>query len=253
MSRWKASLIHLSISALIATAVLALMLLVWYPYPLFAAVGGQQVLLILLGVDVSIGPLITLIIFNPNKSRKALIFDLSFIALLQVAALSYGMSVVFHARPVFVVFSKNSFDLVTANMLSDEDIAKAKYPEYRTLPITGPIYVYSEMPTDIKERNEVVTSTFSGKDLPQFPQYYMPYAEHGAAAGQAAKPVADLKKLNPDNITEIDNALLKIGRKSGRAETDVGYLPLRAKYQDQAVLVGKNDGRILKVLRMKPW
>ncbi|MEO8343589.1 MAG: TfpX/TfpZ family type IV pilin accessory protein [Gallionella sp.] len=249
MSRWKASLIHLSISVTIATAVLALMLLVWYPYPLFAAVGGQQVLLILLGVDVSLGPLITLIIFNTKKSRKALTFDLSFIALLQITALSYGMSVVFHARPAFVVFSKNSFDLVTANTLSDEDIARAKYPEFRALPITGPIYVYSEMPTDLKESNEVVLNTFSGKDLPQLPQYYMPYAEHGAAAGQAAKPIAVLKKLNPDNITEIDDALLKIGR----AETEVGYLPLRAKYQDQAVLVGKNDGRILKILRMKPW
>jgi len=43
MSRWKASLIHLTISAVVATAVLALMLLLWYPYPLFAAVGGQQV------------------------------------------------------------------------------------------------------------------------------------------------------------------------------------------------------------------
>src|SRR4030067_372504 len=37
MSRWKASLIHLTISAVVATAVLALMLLLWYPDPLFAA------------------------------------------------------------------------------------------------------------------------------------------------------------------------------------------------------------------------
>ena len=249
MSRWKASLIHLSISAIIATAVLAIMLLVWYPYPLFAAVGGQQVLMILLGVDVALGPLITLAIFNTKKSRKALTFDLSVIATLQVAALLYGMSVVFQARPVFVVLSKDSFDLVTANMLSDEDIAKAKYPEYRILPLTGPVYVYSEMPTDIKERNEVVTSAFSGKDLPQFPQYYMPFAEHMAAAGRAAKPMAELKKLNPERTVEIDDAV----RNSGRAEADLGYLPLRAKYQDLVVLVGKSDGLVLKMLTMNPW
>lgn len=249
MSRWKASLIHLCISAFIATAVLALMLLVWYPYPLFAAVGGQQVLLILLGVDVSLGPLITLIVFNMKKSRKALAFDLSVIATLQVAALIYGMSVVFHARPVFVVFSKNSFDLVTANMLSDKDMAKAKYLGYRTLPLAGPVYVYSEMPADTKERNEVALSAFSGKDLPQFPQYYMPYTEHMAAAGQQAKPIAELRKLNLDRSAEIDNT---VGN-SGRSEADLGYLPLRAKYQDQAVVVGKSDGRVLAVLRMRPW
>ena len=249
MSRWKAGLIHLTISATIAAMVLALMLLVWYPQPLFAAVGGQQVLLILLGVDLSLGPLVTLIIFTAKKSRRALIFDLSVIATLQIAALLYGMSVVFHARPVFVVFSKNSFDLVTANMLSDEDIAKAKYPAYRHLPLTGPIYVFSEMPTNIKEQNEVVLSAFSGKDLPQYPQFYLPYAEHQTAAGAAAKSLAELKKLNMDRTPEIDNAL----RNSGRTEAEVGYLPLRAKYQNQAILVGKNDGKVLAVLPLQPW
>ncbi|MFZ5522871.1 MAG: TfpX/TfpZ family type IV pilin accessory protein [Pseudomonadota bacterium] len=249
MSRWKASSIHLSISALIATAVLALMLLLWYPYPLFEAVGGRLVLLILLGVDVSLGPLITLIIFNSKKSRKALAFDLSVIALLQITALIYGMSVVFLARPVFVVFSKNSFDLVTANMLSDADIAKARYPEFRSLPLTGPVYVYTELPSGIKERNEVTFGAFSGKDLPQFPQYYQPYTEHGSAAAKAAKPVAQLRKLNPDHNDEIDDAVSH----SGKTEAELGYLPLRAKYQHQAVLVEQNGGRVLKVLPMNPW
>lgn len=248
MSRWKAGLIHLTISATIAAAVLALMLLVWYPYPLFAAVGGQQVLMILLGVDLSLGPLVTLIIFNTQKSRKALAFDLSIIAALQIAALIYGMSVVFHARPVFVVFSKNSFDLVTANALSDEDIAKAAYPQYRHLPLNGPVYVYSEMPSDVKERNEVVLQTFAGKDLPQFPQYYMPYAQHAAAPARAARPLQELRKLNPDHAAEINRAVAD----SGRTEAELGYLPLRAKYQNQAVLVGKQDGRILTGLPLRP-
>ena len=249
MSRWKASSIHLTISAFIAIAVLALMLLVWYPYPLFSAAGGQEVLMILLVVDVTLGPLATLIIFNVKKSRKALTFDLSVIALFQLAALLYGMSIVFQARPVFVVFSKNSFDLVTANTLLDADIAKAKYPDYRSLPLAGPVYVYSEMPTDIKENNEVVLSAFSGKDLAEFPQFYKPYAEHGVTVGQAAKPISTLKELNPERVAEIDDALIH----SDRNVSDIGFLPLRAKYQDQAVLVGKSDGRVLKILPMRPW
>jgi len=249
MSRWKACLIHLVISAAIATAVLALMLLIWYPNPLFSAVAGQQVLLILLGVDVTLGPLVTLIIFNPLKSRKALTFDLTVIAILQIAALIYGMSVVSHARPVFLVFSKDSFDLVTANMLSDDDIAKAEYPQFRSLPLTGPVYVYSEMPSDTKKRNEVVLSSFSGKDLPQYPQYYTPYSEHMTAAGRVARPLAELRKLNPDRSAEIDKAV----RDSGRPEEGLGYLPLHAKYKDLTVLVGKGDGQTMVLLPMRPW
>ena len=249
MSRWKASLTHLSISAFIATAVLALMLLVWYPYPLFEAVGGRQVLLILLGVDVTLGPFVTLLIFNTKKSRRALVFDLSVIAAVQLSALIYGMSVVFQSRPVYIVFSKNSFDLVTANMLNKKDIANAGNPTYRSLPLTGPVFVYSEIPTDVRERNEVTLSAFMGKDLAQFPQYYRPYADHKTAAASVARPVAALRKRNPDQNPEIDDAI----HDSGLPEADLGYLPLRAKYQDQAVLVRKSDGTIVQVLPINPW
>jgi hypothetical protein len=249
ISRRKAFLIHLSISAFIAASVIALMLLLWYKPPFFSALGGTHILLILLGVDVTVGPLITLIIFNPLKSRKALTFDLSVIATLQAAALIYGMSVLFQARPVFVVFSEGSFDLITANMLSPQDIAKAKVPAYRTLPLTGPVYVYTEMPRDIKENNEVLLSLTAGKDLPQFPQYYTPYDEHGAIEGRAAKPITELKKLNPRLVAKIDQAV----QASGRAESDIGYVPLRAKYQDQAVLLGKSDGKVLALLEVNPW
>ena len=249
MSRLKAFSVHLAISAAIAASVIGLMLLLWYRPPFFSALGGQHVLMILLGVDVVLGPVFTLMIFNPGKSRRALTFDLYVIAILQAAALVYGTSVMFHARPVFVVFSKDSFDLVTANMLSKEDLAKAKNPNYRSLPLTGPIYVYSELPTDIQERNEVVLGAFSGKDLPQFPQYYLPYKEHMVAAGEAARPVAELKKLNPEHIADIDDAI----RASGRTEPEIGFVPMRAKYRDETVLVGKSDGNILGLLPMKPW
>jgi len=249
ISRQKAFSIHLAISAAIAASVIALMLLLWYKPPFFSALGGKHILLILLGVDVTLGPLITLIIFNPMKSRKALTFDLSVIAVLQSAALIYGMSVLFHARPVFVVFSESSFDLITANMLSKQDIAQAKNPTYRSLPLTGPIYVYSEMPSDIKESNEVLFSLMAGKDLPQFPQYYMPYNEHGPVEGRAAKPLAELKQMNPRLVAEIDRSV----QASGRVESDVGFVPLRAKYQDQAVLLGKSDGKVLALLNVNPW
>jgi hypothetical protein len=84
MTRWKASAIHLSICALIGLSVLAMILLLWYPEPYFEAMGGKHLLMILLGVDVVLGPFITLIIFNPKK--KSLKFDLAVIALVHVSS-----------------------------------------------------------------------------------------------------------------------------------------------------------------------
>jgi len=248
MTRWKASAIHLSISATIAVIALTLMLLLWYAPPFFSAAGGRQVLLIMLGVDVTLGPLITLIIFNTKKSRRALVFDLVVIGLLQFSALIYGASVMLHGRPVYVVFIKDSFDMVLASQLSEEDIAKAK-PEYRALPLTGPVYVYSELPGDLKERNEVVLSAFSGKDLPFIPRYYQPYAGHESAVGRSAKSIAELRKLNPRRVTEIDNVILN----NGWTESDIGLVPLRSKFEDMAVIVNKRDGKILTMLKMQPW
>lgn len=248
MTRWKASAIHLSISVAIALVTLTLMLALWYAPPFFSSAGGKEVLLIMLGVDVTLGPLITLIIFTPKKTRKALLFDFVVIGILQFSALVYGVNVMFHGRPVFVVFIKDSFDMVLANQLAEVDIRNAK-PEYRALPVTGPVYVYSEMPTDIKERNEMVFAAFSGKDLPFFPKYYQPYTGRESKVASAAKPLAELKKLNPTRVTEIDSEL----QHNGWVESEIGFVPLRSKFEDMAVIVDKRDGKILEMLKMQPW
>src|SRR5258708_32700411 len=107
MTRWRASGLHLFLSIAIAAAVLALMLSLWYPGPLFEAAGGNDLLFILVGVDVVIGPLITLVIFRSGK--RGLKFDLAVIGVLQIGALVYGMHVVYLARPAFIAFAKDQF------------------------------------------------------------------------------------------------------------------------------------------------
>ena len=100
-NRWQAAGAHLTLSAVIGATVLAAMLFVWYPEPFFDAVGGSRLILLLVGVDVVLGPLLTLVVYNPRKPRLRL--DLSIIAVLQSAALIYGVHVMFAARPVYVV------------------------------------------------------------------------------------------------------------------------------------------------------
>ena len=74
--RIKAFLIHLGISLVILFVLLYLLVFVWYPPPLFAADGGMQGLKIILGVDLVLGPLLTLMVYNPAKGWKRLKFDL---------------------------------------------------------------------------------------------------------------------------------------------------------------------------------
>ena len=136
LTRWKAAAIHLGICALIALAVFACMALLWYPQPYFEAVGGAKLALTIIGVDVVIGPLITLVVYNPIK--KSLRFDLAVVALLQMGALVYGVYVVYMARPVYVVFNVDRFDVVGANELVPGDWQTLAPDEFKTLPLTGP-------------------------------------------------------------------------------------------------------------------
>ena len=85
--------------------------------------GGETLLRLLIGVDVVLGPLITLIIFDPEKPR--LKYDLAVIAVLQFAALAYGSYVMFEARPVYNVFVGDRFETVAANAIDDESLARA--------------------------------------------------------------------------------------------------------------------------------
>jgi hypothetical protein len=72
MNRWKAAAIHLSISIVIAVPVGALLYFVWFPSPYFTATGASKLILLLMGVDVCIGPLLTLLVVNRHKPAKLL-------------------------------------------------------------------------------------------------------------------------------------------------------------------------------------
>ena len=144
MSRWKAASIHLSISVAIGLIVGALLFGVWYPPPFFHAAGADQLVLLLVSVDIVLGPLLTLVVFKSGK--RGLKFDLTLIAVVQSVALVYGLSIVLRSRPVFLVAAVDRFSLVSAVDIDDADLAQGTKPEFRSLSWTGPRTVGAQLP-----------------------------------------------------------------------------------------------------------
>jgi hypothetical protein len=72
MTRFKAASTHLSISIVLASIVIGLIIFGWYPLPLFWDIGGPMLIALIVGIDVVLGPAMTLILFNPKKSRREL-------------------------------------------------------------------------------------------------------------------------------------------------------------------------------------
>lgn len=99
-TRLQATGIHFIISAIAFLAILYVIIVHWYPPPLFASNGGWQGVRLMLLVHFIVGPLLTLIIFNAAKARHLIILDLIVIAAIQSAAFAYGAWAIYHTRPV---------------------------------------------------------------------------------------------------------------------------------------------------------
>ena len=132
-TRGVAFIIHLALSVLIFSSLVAVMLIYWFPGDLFIMDGGWEGLKLVAMVDLVLGPALTLILFKPGK--PGLKFDLSVIAAVQIAALGYGFYTTYDQRTVAVVFAENQFTTVSAkdNQESNKELARREL-EPKALP-----------------------------------------------------------------------------------------------------------------------
>lgn len=245
LNRWQAAGIYLAFIATIGVLVLLAMLLVWYPGAFFAAAGGGGLLLILLGVAVTLGPLLTLVVFSPRKKR--LRWDLSMIVSVQMAALLYGVGTMFAARPVYLVFVTGIFEIVSASQIDAADLAKAARP-FDTLPITGPRVVGAITPEDPKEAERILMLELGGRSLAEFPQHYVKYAVTAPAAGQKGRPLDELRRKLPSSGRALDEAV----RKSGRSADSLRFVPVKARFADLAAIVTA-EGEYVDLIVADAW
>jgi hypothetical protein len=229
----------------VAAVAAALVFLLWYPGALAQANGVTQIVLLLLLVDVSLGPLITLIIFNPQK--KELKRDLSIIVVVQLAALLYGLYTVHVARPVYIVFSVDRFYLVSANELTDEKLAKAAHAEFKSVPQFGPRTVATHV--DAANMGDFASSLLSGgEDAYQLPQFYVPYEQEKSQAIKNAKPLEKLEVANKAQPEKVEALKAKYASK----KIDAGFLPLQGKSKDVSAVVDRQSGAVLEIVDLPP-
>jgi hypothetical protein len=247
MSRWKAAGIHLSISVVIGMIVGALLFGVWYPPPYFHAAGADALMLLLVGVDLTLGPLLTLVVFKSGK--RGLKFDLALIGAMQLGALLYGLSVVLVSRPVFLIGVVDRFVLVAAHDIDSADLAKAKAPEFRSLSWTGPRLAGTHTPGTWQERNKVLFSAMAGKDLEAYPEYYVEYADAAAGLLKHAKPLGELHVHSAEEGELLDASV----RKSGETGDHLVWLPIVARKEVLTMLLDKESGKPLRAVAINPW
>ena len=240
--RLRAGFIHLCLSAAIAALVFVPIYFIWYPDVLYESAGGRDLFLLIVSVDVTLGPLITTVVYVPGK--WGLKFDLVVIGTLQLMALAYGVSVLFESRPVNIVFVKDRFELVSVVDLDAAEVAKAKYPEFRSFSWTGPKLAAADLPTDAAGRKKFIELAMSGVDVQSFPEYYVPYAERRAQVLAAAMSLEKLRKDEPVSSKPVDAWLAD----SGKKESEVRALLLRTRFAWVVVLIDPKTAEPVKLV-----
>ena len=246
MSRWKAFAIHLACSILALGGVLAALVWIWYPPPLFAASGVQQFASIFVAVDMVIGPLLTLVIYRHGK--RGLRFDLACIGLAQFLAFLYGLNVVRETRPVYFVASEDRITMMTANMLDPADRSNAP-PEYRSDP-----WLWTKLVAVVEPENPVefggrLTRTLNTGYPPEAtPHYYEPYDNIRNDLLTTAKPVADLARAGDEAKTTLDRFLAK----HRRDVASLVFVPFHAPDKTLSAALDVESGDLIGLIDLHP-
>lgn len=242
-SRLLAAGVHFGISLTIAAFAAALVFVVWYPYPYREISGGRELFMIVVAVDVVMGPLLTLAVFNIKKAPKVLRRDLMVIGLFQLAALAYGLWTVAVVRPVHLVFEIDRFRAVHAIEVPRDELARAP-AGLGTLPLTGPTLLSVREFKDDKERSDTTFEALAGKPLGTRPGFWQRYDQGKSQVLARAKPLEELKKRFPAQVAEIDAALKSASGGSDKPRP-VGYIPMVGRKTFWTVLLDTNTAEVI--------
>ena len=240
--RIKATAWHSFASACVALAASWLVFGVWYPSPLGKLAGGSSLFLLLMGVDLILGPLLTLIVANPSKQSRELARDLGVILAIQVSALAFGVHAVASARPAILAFEIDVFRVVSANEVEQEQLAMAPI-SVRNLSWSGPTTLAAVRPTSEQEQYETIHLAIAGIPLAALPRYWRNYDDHAGLAWDRASPIAKILNQQPNLKQEID----KIAYRAQVDPTLLRVLPLLARRAEGMVLLAPG-GRVAGML-----
>jgi len=239
--------IHFLVTLTFAACAAALIFLVWFPDPFQTMIGGTELFVLVSGCDLALGPLLSLVIYDSRKSRRALVFDYAIVGAVQLAALIYGVYILEGTRPVYVAFNSDRLEVVVARDISDAELAAAKQPIYGSLSLTGPRYVAIEVPP--ADRNDAIFQSLQGNESHMRPRFYAPYESQLESIRSRAKTLEELEKHHPASKPVLAEATARLNVPPER----IRWLPVRHRKGFWTALIDTNDGKPVAYVDFDPY
>lgn len=249
----KAALIHFSGGLVVAGLAAALIFGLWFPYPYYVISGGGTLFLLLCGVDVVCGPLLTLVLYSPTKESRKWLLDIGLILVVQLSALVYGLHSIALTRPVWLAFEGDRFRIVRATDLHSEYLSQAA-PGFNTLSWMGPrLVTVRELDKTDPAFLESVQRSLQG-DPPSFwPQRWVDYATRAGEVRRTLHPLGSLQ-----NRPGYDALRREVQKKTNlfpsQQDAALGYLPLvQLATMDWVVVIDKKTALPVAYAPVDGW
>ncbi len=240
MSRYRAACYHFLISLVIFIVLAGVVRLVWFPDFFFAIDGGWEGMRILIGVDLVMGPLLTLMVFRTGK--PGLKFDLTLIGILQMISLAGGLHVIYSARPIFFVYYEQHFYSSSADNFSEYGVLA---PDYRRFSDRSPAMVYVKLPDSPIEEAGVRRIMYQAQvPLWTFSAWYEPLTNHMDTVIHQGVTEAELRQR--DHNGSLDRWLAKYG---GVFE-DYAFVAIHSRYRDTYLGIRKSDRSLVDIVEI---
>ncbi len=240
----KAFGIHLLLSFVIISFAIGLIIYFWFPDSMIKVSNFKEIALLIVFIDLILGPLLTFVIYKPMK--KGLKFDISAIATLQVCALTYGLFTLYQAHPVYIAFNVDRFTLISAIDARPENATKE---EFNVSKLASPKLVVAKIPTDIKARSELVLEITSGQpDIALRPELYHSYEDNISTILE--------KSLDPDVIFKSEIAKEKLAnfiKKHGNPIKSYAFFPLEGPDRDAVWALDGKTAKPVGIIPVDPW
>ena len=220
--------------------------LLWFPGGYFLISGVGKLFLVLVAVNLVVGPGLSTLVYKPGK--RGLKFDLIVIACVEIAILGWAMHEIQARQPAFLVFAVDRFELVSVSEVDPEPLNNS---QLATRPGIFPRLIYAELPTDVDVMNRLIDETvlLGMRDIDRRPEFWKPYAQGMSFIKEAAIPLSALLSVNDVRAGPINEWL---ARQELAADAYL-YLPVKGRAADGTMILHADIGYPVDVLAIDPW
>jgi hypothetical protein len=248
--RLKAFGIHLLSSATALSLVLGLLYLGWYRWPGWYLADAAHLVLVMIGVDVVLGPLTTMIVARSTKPRRVLARDIAIIVAVQLCALGYGSVSLWQGRPLYFAFSETILQMVQAYDIDDDEWSQGirQNPELAPHWYSLPRWIWAPLPPDLQEQKKIIVSTLTGgDDVISMPRYFKHWEQGLSDLRARLKKVDDVAYFSKPEKKTLSERM----RAAGLATDQLNAMPLTGRGHPLLAVFDPSSAKIIAIFKAK--